>query len=145
MPTYAVTTILPAPPEEVYAAISDLTRHPEWAADPVEIQLVEGDGGPGSRYSSTATSKGKRITADITVTDATPPGRFAFDVSDLTGQYRHVFTVTAVDGGSQVERRISASLSASQAALFYLVYLPVKRPNARRALANLATRFGSPS
>ena len=99
---------------------------------------MEGDGGAGSRYRSTARSKGKTIAADITVTRNDPPSEFAFDVTDLTGDYRHVFTLTAGDGGTSIERRITTSnLSLPQLALFYLVFPTVKRPNARAALEKL--------
>jgi uncharacterized protein YndB with AHSA1/START domain len=145
VPTFTVVTEINASPADVFAYVADLTRHHEWAADPLEIVLVDGDGGPHSRYTSTAKSKGKTITAEITVTAVDPPRRFAFDVTDLTGRYEHVFNVAAAGGGSTVERRVTAfSLSPAQRALFYLVYPTVKRPNARRALARLQAQFDKP-
>jgi uncharacterized protein YndB with AHSA1/START domain len=144
MPTYAVSTTIGARPEEVFAYVADLTRHGEWSADPVQIELVEGDGGPGGRYRSTARSKGKTIAADITVSQREAPMTFAFDVRDLTGDYHHVFTLAPEAGGTRVERRITTSnLSLAQRALFYVVYPTVKRPNARAALGKLKARLES--
>jgi uncharacterized protein YndB with AHSA1/START domain len=142
MPAYAVETTIEASPTDVYAYVADLTRHGEWAADPIEIRLVEGDGGVGSRYQSTARSKGKTIAAQIAITELEPPTSFAFTVSDLTGEYQHTFTLRPDDGGTRVERRITTSeLSPAQRALFYVVYPTVKRPNARKALASLKARL----
>lgn len=143
MPTYAVEVEINALPADVFAYVADLTRHHEWSADPLEIALTEGSGGAGSRYASTARSKGKTITAEIVVAEVDPPRRFAFDVTDLTGHYHHEFTVAASSTGTWVRRRITtSSLSPGQLVLFYIVYPTVKRPNARKALARLGSHFG---
>lgn len=142
MPSYGVQTEINAPAADVFAYISDLTRHGQWSADPLEIRLVEGDGGVGSRYRSIAKSKGKTITAEIAVTESDSPTMFAFEVSDLTGRYTHKFALQAYGQVTRLERRITTSrLSPAQRVLFYIVYPTVKRPNAQRALAKLKTRL----
>jgi uncharacterized protein YndB with AHSA1/START domain len=142
MPTYSASTHIDKPAAAVYEYIAELGQHGEWSADPLEITRVDGDGGVGTRYTSTARSKGKTITAEITVVKAEPGSVFGFEVEDLTGRYEHNFTMTPTEGGTDVERRIVASgLSPAQLLLFYLVLPTVKRPNAKRALENLKAQL----
>ena len=142
MPSYQVSIEFAVPPAAVFAAASDLPGHGTWSADELEVIAVDDARvGAGKRYRSVAKSKGKTFEAGIEVTEYRAPERFAFTVHDFTGDYTHVFTVAARDGGTRLTRAISGQLSVAQALLFYLVYLPVKRPNARRALARLKERL----
>jgi uncharacterized protein YndB with AHSA1/START domain len=146
MPTYRVAIDIAAPPETVYAYIADLTRHSEWSADPLAISAVSpGPATVGSRYTSTAQAQGRTITAELEVTELQPPQRFAFSVRDLTGTYRHQFSVQPAASGSHVERVIGASLSLPQALLFYAVFLIIKRPNTRKGLERLKARLETPA
>ena len=133
MPTYAATARSAAAPEAVWPLVADLTRHGEWAADPLTVTATAGG------YESVATSKGKEFRATLTVLDSVEPRRFAFRATDATGTYDHVFTLTPDGTGTVVTREITAAeLSAAQKALFYVVLPIVKKPNARKALERLA-------
>ncbi len=138
MPTYRVVTDVPVEPQAAFEAVADLPGHAAWAADPIEVTAVDDAPiGVGKRYVSTATSKGKSFTADLVVTEYDAPRAFAFTAVDATGCYQHRFTVSPAEGGAHVEREIHGDLTPSQRLLFTLVYLPVKRPNARKAMARL--------
>lgn len=133
MPSYAASVRAGASPEALWPLVSDLTRHGEWAADPLEV-TASGDG-----YESVARSKGKEFRARLTVLESDAPRRFAFRAVDGTGTYEHVFTLAPDGSGTVVTRTITAtSLSAAQRALFYVVLPIVKKPNARKALERLA-------
>jgi uncharacterized protein YndB with AHSA1/START domain len=142
MPTYSASIDIPAPPADVFAYVANLTKHPEWSADPLQITAL--DSGPvevGSQYRSAALVQGRTIQADIRVTEHQPPTRFEFTVTDLTGTYTHRFTFQPHDGGTRLERHISATLSLPQHLLFLIVYPLRKRPNTLAALAKLQARF----
>ncbi len=142
MPSYGASIEVAAPPAVVFARVADLARHGEWSADPLEVRLVDGDGRVGSRYQATAQAQGKAITAELTVTEVEAPERFGFSVSDLTGDYQHRFTFTAVGAGTRVERQITTSrLSLPQLLLFYVVFFPVKLPNTKKAMERLKTKL----
>jgi uncharacterized protein YndB with AHSA1/START domain len=131
MPAYAVAVQIDAPPEQVFAEVADLTRHPLWAADPLTVEPVA-PGQPvdvGARYRSVARSKGKTIEAELQVTAYDPTARFAFTVTDLTGRYEHVFTLQPSAAGTLVERAVTAQLSLAQRLLFYAVLPIIKKPN----------------
>jgi hypothetical protein len=119
-------------PDVAYRCVADLARHAEWSADPIEIT----PDGP-DRFRSVATSKGKRIEAALSVVERRPPELFAFEVEDATGRWVHRFTFTPSAAGTLVRRAITGSLTVPQLLLFWLVLLPIKKPNARRSLGKL--------
>ena len=133
MPKYVATVRSDAPRETLWPLVSDLTRHGEWAADPLAVTAA-GDG-----YASVATSKGKELRARLRVLESVAPSRFAFEATDATGTYEHVFTLEPDGTGTRVTREITATrLTPAQRALFYVVLPIVKKPNARKALERLA-------
>ncbi len=136
VPSYSASIDVAAPADAVYAYVADLTRHGEWSADPLEIS-ASGEG----RFRSATRSKGKEITAELSVVEQRAPERFSFEAVDLTGRWRHDFAFEPSAAGTRVTRRISGSLSGAQLALYWLVLLPVKKPNAKRALQRLKERM----
>jgi len=130
--SYSATVDIAAPPEAVYIRVADIPTHGEWSADPLEIATID-DG----HFRSTTTAKGKTITAELNVLERDPPHHFVFDATDLTGTWRHTFTITPTGGGSSVRREIAGELSGAQLLLYWLVVLPIKKPNAAKALRRL--------
>jgi hypothetical protein len=141
MPEYIVSIEVAAPAERVFAEVSDLTNHATWSADPLEINPTDATPvGPGKTYRSRAISKGKRITADLSVTHYERPTLFEFTASDLTGRYVHRFLLREAGSSTEVERTVTASLGYRQRLLYMLVFRLVKLPNARRAMRLLKER-----
>jgi len=87
MPTLQSQIKINAPAEKVYEYVSDLGRHSQWAAHPLEI-TAEGSApvAVGSKFSSTSKMMGKH-NAKITVTEASPPTAVAFEAEDDTGRF----------------------------------------------------------
>jgi hypothetical protein len=142
MPSYSASIDIGAAPAAVFAYVADLTKHGEWAADPLRVETIApGPVAVGSQYRSTAQAKGRTIQADLRVTEYQPPERFAFVVSDLTGTYEHRFIFRPRDGGTHVEREINANLSLPQRLLFAIVFRRVKLPNTQEALRRLKARI----
>jgi len=132
MPTYSATILINATPPTVFSRIADIVRHGDWSSDPLEITATGAD-----TFRSSTRSKGKAIDAELTIVERDEPKRLAFDATDLTGSWRHTFTLTPSGDATNVRRTISGRLSGAQLALFWLVLLPVKKPNAVRALRKL--------
>jgi len=138
MPSYTSSIEIAAAPAVVFEYVADLTKHGEWSVDRLEVTALEGD-----RYHSLARSKGKDIQAELILIERTPPERLVFDAIDLTGRWRHTFTLEPNATGTRVQREIAGELSGAQLALFWLVLLPIKKPNAARALHRLKERIES--
>jgi hypothetical protein len=132
VPSYSVQILIEAPPEAVFDHVADLPAHGAWSTDALDI-VATGDG----VFRSSTRAKGKDITAELTVIERTPPTRFVFDAVDLTGRWRHTFTLTPANGGTMLRRDIAGSLGGAQLLLYWLVVLPIKKPNALRSLRTL--------
>lgn len=85
--------------------VSDLSKHGEWAADPLEITPVDdSEVAVAKRYTSSAEFRGSRVAGEQTVTEYDAPGRFAFHVKDSTSEHHHVFAFTPQGDGTLMER-----------------------------------------
>ena len=113
MPTasFSVEIFIKAPLQAVFAYVSDLTRHAEWADNPLEIvPLSPGPAAQGSRYRSSANSHGVTFQSELVVRQFEPPERFIFGGEDATGQFSHEFTFVPSGGGTLLKRRIIEKL-----------------------------------
>lgn len=97
-----------ATPEQAFALISDLTRSPEWATNPLKVDAVSGGPvGVGSKYRSEAKFMGKDVNAEQEVTAYEPSTHFAFTNTEGHEQYLHDFTVRPQNGMTVIERTIT--------------------------------------
>ena len=140
--SFRVSIKINASPDKVFAYISDLTRHGEWAADPLQIAaLTPGQISMGSRYRSTAQSHGITFNTELEVTEYSAPSRFAFVGEDATGKFSHVFTFQTHQGGTLLTRRINFTASFFQWLVFWVLLYPARIPSARRTLELLKARL----
>ena len=94
-----------APPDKVFAAMSDLTQHVKWGAHELKIEAAEeGPAKVGSAYTSLHV---KAKEADkVTVTELLPNERFGFHVVMPNGMaLQHIITVTPQGDGTLVTRK----------------------------------------
>lgn len=140
--SFSVAIDIDAPIEKVFAYVSDLTTHGEWAANPLKIETISsGAVRIGSRYRSTANSRGATFTAELVVTELQPPHRFAFSGQDGTGRFEHRFNLFSQDGGTRVERTVTMQLTTRQWLMFQVLLYTVRLPAARKALRSLKARL----
>ena len=92
-----------APPDKVFAAISDLTQHSNFAAHEITVEPVEeGAVEVGKRYTS---SHGTDNPDQVTVTELVPNTKIAFHVDLPNGlQVDHTMTVSPSGDGTLVTR-----------------------------------------
>jgi ligand-binding SRPBCC domain-containing protein len=113
----SVTAWAPVPVVRAFGYVADMTRHPEWANDPLTVERT--DGGPvgvGTRFRAVGHQAGKEWPSDLTVTGFDPPSRFEFTATGgpigttADRLHRHEFLLTAGDGGTWIEIRRSDPL-----------------------------------
>jgi hypothetical protein len=144
--SFRVSIDIQTPPPAVFAYLSDLTKHGEWSANPVQIQaLTLGPIALGSRYHSHAQLNNLQFETDLEVIIYQPPTQFGFKGQDSTGQFQHLFTLTPTHTGTHLERAVSFSLTLRQWILFLLILYPIRLPAARKALQTLKTHLESQS
>ena len=99
MPTTQVS--INAPPERVFPALSDLTRHAKWSIHSIEIKQLSGDGNVvGAEYSSGHPSKKGDI---VKVTKVEPNKTFAFHSSMPNKmEFDHTFELRPDGTGTRV-------------------------------------------
>jgi hypothetical protein len=131
-------------PEEAFAYVSDLTRHPEWSGGPLKVEaLTSGSIGVGSLYRSTG-GQGDRIN-DLCVTAYVPPNRFAFVAKDQMGDVTHEIIFNAQDGGTLMERKVTGAMPLMVSILFRAFIYPMRgKPLMDKAMANLKAKWEQP-
>lgn len=107
---YQLSVQIQAPPDLVFAYVSAIERHPEWAANPLTIQHVAGPTtGPGATFTSVAHRTARvagTFTGRIRILDVEAPRRLVYRVEDTSGQYHWTFTLTPEAGGTHVVHRM---------------------------------------
>lgn len=97
-----------ASPEEVFAYVADITKHPEWAqpAHRLEIQkMSEGPIGQGSTFKSVGHQFGRNEDT-VTITEYVPNQRVVYEASGNAGLLRHSFEVAPADGGVRLTKSV---------------------------------------
>ncbi|MBM3924545.1 MAG: SRPBCC family protein [SAR202 cluster bacterium] len=99
MPTTQVS--INAPPEKVFPALSDLTRHAKWSIHNIEIKQLSGNGNVvGSEYSSGHAGKKGDI---VKITKVDPNKTFAFrSAMPNKMEIDHTFNIRPEGTGTRV-------------------------------------------
>jgi uncharacterized protein YndB with AHSA1/START domain len=136
------TTVVPKPPEEVFAFLADATNEQKWRSGVLDIAHESGEG-VGARYRQGVKGPGgRRVAADFEFTAFEPPSRLAF--TTVAGPVRPTgaFTLEPAEGGT----RVTFSLQAEVTGLKKLVMgkAVAKTMEAEvRALDNVAAAMGA--
>ena len=132
-----------AKPEDVFAYVSDLSKHGEWADNPLEITAVDdGEIAVGKRYKSTAEFRGGTVTGEQTITEYAAPGKFAFHVEDTTSKHDHVFTFTPQGEGTLMERTTAGQWPFGTWLLAATIGpMMIGKPMMKRAFENLKEKL----
>jgi len=105
--------------EDVFSYVTDLTRHGEWAANPLTVEAVSEEPiSIGSEYRSHTRVMGKNVSAILRVTEYEPNSRFSFTVDDSSGHHVHEFTFRWLIGGTLMERKTSHDMSLVSGLMF---------------------------
>ncbi|MCH8205971.1 MAG: SRPBCC family protein [Chloroflexi bacterium] len=147
MPRTSTSAHIPAKPEDVFAALSDLTRHPQLAAnEDLAIEAVsEGEVGVGSEYRSSVRFMGKDVTAQLRVTEHEPPSRFCYVATDSTGTHTQEIDIRADNGGSLVTRTTTSEMSFMTTLMFNLFgWRMVGKPGMTKWYEKLGAQLETP-
>ena len=115
----AVSVDIAAPPDRVYALVSDITRMGEWSPECIRCTWSKGATGPvvGARFR--ATNRGERGPAwfnSPVVTVAEPGREFAFNRSGLAiGSYTWRYVFTPTETGTHLTESFHADRPLSKA------------------------------
>jgi uncharacterized protein YndB with AHSA1/START domain len=140
--SFRTRVVINVPQEKVFDYVADLSRHGEWASDPVEIATIKLTPQKiGSCYRSIAQSHGVTFHSELVVSEYNPPARFAFVGQDSTGKVEHLFTFRADGEDTLVERQMRFDVNFMQWLAYLVVLYPVRIPSARRTLLLLKAKL----
>jgi carbon monoxide dehydrogenase subunit G len=91
-----------APPDRVFAYLSDFTTTTEWDPGTVKTVRVSGDGGVGTTYRNTSKFMGRETELTYEVVDLTAPSRIVLHGTNETVDATDSITVEAHGSGAKV-------------------------------------------
>jgi hypothetical protein len=101
-----ISTVVAAPPDEVYALVADVTRTPEFSPDLVSIRWLDGATGPavGARFEAVNRNQHGKTWRNRPIVVAADPGReFAFARTEpFVGTLAWRYRFEPVDGGTRI-------------------------------------------
>ena len=102
--SFADSIHVDASPQEVYDAVSDVTRHGEWSVFTARAVWVEGDGPVvGAQFTGDNTRPGRDWQTRSEVVVAEPGREFAWEVNG--GLVRWGYEMAPEDGGTRLTQR----------------------------------------
>jgi len=94
--------LINATPEAVYEYVSDVMRHPDWAAQKMEMKHTgDPDAGVGAEFESTVHFMG-HVAGRLKVIEASRPERFVYRCQDSSGRYDWTFVTKAEGTGTRL-------------------------------------------
>ena len=135
--------LIDVPCEAVFTYVVDVLRHPEWAANPLEIRHIAGPtSGVGATFASVAHKTGRvagTFTGHLRVVEVTPPQRFVYDVVDTSGHYHWTIALHREANCTRLSQRMAKLSGPWLINLLQprLIWPLIGRPQVRRGLANL--------
>jgi uncharacterized membrane protein len=112
-----------APADKVYAYVSDFTRHGEWSGHGLTAAKVgDGPAGVGTTFATEAKQFGTQRERS-TITETSPPQKFAWDSVGALGLFHHWFslresggTTTLSKGSEMAEPKFLAKMMSKKIA-----------------------------
>ena len=101
MPSVIVTRSIAAPPQAVWAAVSDFEHAPQRvsAIKRLEILTPQRPVGAGMRFRETRVMFGREATEEMTITEWNPPHSYCIEARSCGAKYRSEIAVAAAHGG----------------------------------------------
>ena len=110
MPSASSEIVINRPREDVFAFLADPENDPRWRSGVIDIKRVSGSG-LGARYAQGVKGPGgRRIPADIEITELTPSETIAFQTVTGPVRPRGRYQLTAVAGGTRVRFELEANV-----------------------------------
>ena len=131
-----------AKPEDVFAYVSDLTKHGEWSENLTVEAVSEGEAAVGSEYRSTGKMMGKQVQNTIRITEFESPSRISFETKEGSNDFLQEIMLSQQGEGTLLERRVSMEMNPMMALMFKLLAGPmVANPSMNKSLKNLKAKM----
>ncbi|MBV9416688.1 MAG: SRPBCC family protein [Solirubrobacterales bacterium] len=110
MPSASSEIIINCPSEELFAFLADPENDTQWRSGVLDLERVSGSG-IGARYAQGVKGPGgRRIPADIEITELTPGKAIAFQTFRGPVRPRGRYVLSTADGGTRVRFELEADV-----------------------------------
>jgi uncharacterized protein YndB with AHSA1/START domain len=110
MPSASNDILIDRPRDDVFAFLADPENDLQWRTGVLDLKRVSGDG-VGARYAQGVKGPGgRRIAADIEITELTPPKTIAFRTVAGPIRPRGRYVLATADGGARVRFELEADV-----------------------------------
>ena len=111
MPSASSEIVINRPPDDVFEFLANPENDPQWRSGVIDLKRVSGNG-IGARYAQGVKGPGgRRIPADIEITELSPGETIAFQTVTGPVRPRGRYRLTAVDDGPRVRFELEADVN----------------------------------
>lgn len=134
------TVTIDRSPTEVFAYLSDVSKHGEWSPKPMRVEGVSA--GPvvaGDTFTSYGVMPGdKEHRNDVTVTESTAPNRLVLDTDEKGQHFINTFDVQPQGEGATVTRTMDMPQPGLPLSLLFpLIKAALIQPDVKKGLGKL--------
>ena len=109
-------------PQQAFAIVSDVARHPEWATTKLEVEKTsEGEIAVGTTFRTTGYQFGKHE-GEVRIVELIPNEKVVYESNDDVVRNRHSFLLAPTDGGTLVTKSLQVLESKG---LFFKIATPI--------------------
>lgn len=138
MPGITITKHIAAPPERVFARMTDLRKAPEFISKIKRLEVMtEGPIRVGTRFRETRVMFGREATEEMEVTELDPPNGYALGCESHGCRYRIEFRLTPSGDGTEVQMRFEAVPLTLVAKVLCVLFRPMMKSMTKECAKDL--------
>jgi len=122
MAEFQKSLVINCTPEQAFAIVSDVARHPEWATTKLEVEKTsEGEIAVGTTFRTTGYQFGKHE-GEVRIVELIPNEKVVYESNDDVVRNRHSFLLSPTEGGTLVTKSLQVLESKG---LFFKIATPI--------------------
>ncbi len=122
MAEFQKSLVINCTPEQAFAIVSDVARHPEWATTRLEVEKTsDGEIAVGTTFHTIGYQFGKHE-GEVRIVELVPNEKVVYESNDDAAHNRHSFLLAPADGGTMVTKSLQVLESKS---LFFKAATPM--------------------
>jgi len=133
------------PPAEVFAYLSDVSKHAEWSPKPYRVEGTSGPVKTGDTFASVGTIPGdKNHRNEVTVAECSAPTKLVLDSAERGQHFINTFELQPEGDGTLLTRSMDAPKPPFPISLIFPVLMAtVIKPDVQKGLNNLKAKLES--